>query len=63
MKREIHKFVKHASGCCPGHDSYPNDTYGNRSSWKARSKGKTLEHKRVRTGVKQELKRELDYEK
>lgn len=63
MKREIHKYVKHASGCCPGHDMYPNDTYRNNRSKKARAKGKTVEHKRVRTGVKKEVEKALEEEK
>ena len=60
MKREIHKYVKYASGCCPGHDKYPDDSYKNNRSKRARAKGKTSEHKRVRVGVRQGIEKELD---
>jgi hypothetical protein len=24
MKREIHQVTRHANGCCPGHDDWPD---------------------------------------
>jgi len=37
------------SGCCPGHDKFPPDTYANRRSKKARAKSKRISHKRERS--------------
>lgn len=56
MKRDILliKRDRHISGCCPGHDSYPNSRYRNKRSQKARSKGKKLEHRAFRRIMKQE---------
>lgn len=46
MKRDLF-FAKPGDlgGCCPGHDIFPNDTYENRRSKKARSRDKKLEHR------------------
>ena len=35
-------------GCCPGHDKFPNETYGSRRSKKARAKTNRIAHKRAR---------------
>jgi len=51
MKRELKSLVV-TSDCCPGHDDYPSDQYGNSRSRKARARGKTREHKYVRTLVR-----------
>ena len=58
MKRELKTLAPRQDECCPGHDSYPNDTYGNNRSKKARSKGKKKEHKYVRTLVRRLLLKE-----
>lgn len=60
MKREIFDIRHNVSGCCPGHDDYPDDVYGNRRSTKARAKGIKREHKYVRTVVNRELKKEVE---
>lgn len=54
MKREIKnvKSAKSLDQCCPGHDDFPCDTYRNRRSKKARSKGIAREHRYVRRIVK-----------
>ena len=50
MRREIKevKLERNVSGCCPGHDDYPVETYKNRRSKKARSRDKKKEHRYVR---------------
>ena len=35
--------------CCPGHDKWPNETYKNNRSKRARSRDKKKEHKLART--------------
>ena len=44
MKREILKFKCGSCGCCPGHDTFPDDTYGNRRSKKARTRDRKIEN-------------------
>jgi hypothetical protein len=58
MKREIldAKRGLHISGCCPGHDDFPIDSYRNRRSKHARSRDKKNEHKYVRRIKKLVLK-------
>lgn len=60
MKREIKLLKRGVSGCCPGHDDYPNDTYKTHASRKARSKHKTVEHKHVRTIIKRQISKEIE---
>lgn len=50
MKRELTEIthLKHVSGCCPGHDDFPCETYKNRRSKKRRAKDKAREHRYVR---------------
>lgn len=43
------------SGCCPGHDKFPDQTYGNRRSERARSRLKKVEHQRARRRAKRIL--------
>ncbi len=54
MKREVLRSVraKHISGCCPGHDTFPAETYGSRRSKKARARDKQKEHQYARTLAK-----------
>ena len=49
MKREI-ALVPGAlkSSCCPGHDTWPCETYSNRRSKRARARDKKLEHRYAR---------------
>lgn len=60
MKRDLLKIRRGDSGCCPGHDTYPDDSYKNRRSKKARARGKQMEHKLVRQLHKRALKKELE---
>jgi len=62
MKREIlnYKRAKIISGCCPGHDEWPVETYGNRKSVKARSRDKQSEHQYVRSLRRRKMKEEFD---
>jgi hypothetical protein len=57
MKREIldHKRQMHINGCCPGHDEYPDETYANNKSKRARARGMQKEHKFVRTLARRQL--------
>ena len=49
MKRDIHIAKPGSIGrCCPGHDTFPTETYNNRRSKKARSRDKKLEHRMAR---------------
>lgn len=59
MKRELDAIHRFHSDCCPGHDDYPNDTYSSNRSKRARAKGKTKEHKYVRTLVKRATSKEV----
>lgn len=60
MKREILTFDQRVSGCCPGHDKFPDDVYGSRRSIKARARGKQTEHQTVRARAKTSLRREVN---
>ena len=64
MKRDILlvKRGKHVSGCCPGHDTFPDDTYKNHRSIHARSRDKKLEHQVARSILKCELSKETENE-
>lgn len=48
MRREILSLRRGDSGCCPGHDKFPADTYKNRRSKKARSRDRKIENRTVR---------------
>ena len=60
MKRDILTLRRGDCGCCPGHDTFPNETYNSRRSKKARSRDKKIEHQLVRTIHKREIKKLLD---
>lgn len=47
MKKEGIKLKD--SGCCPGHDKFPRETYKNKSSLKAKRRTDRLANKRFRT--------------
>ena len=59
MKREMMKIDRHVSDCCPGHDTYPNETYSSNRSKRARSRDKKVEHQHVRSILKQRLASEI----
>lgn len=60
MKREIIGLKPGCCGCCPGHDEFPDDSYGNRRSKRARSEGKAREHRLVRRVMKVRTKAEAN---
>lgn len=51
--------LKHHTGCCPGHDVFPSDSYNNRRSKKARSRDKKVLHRWARHVAKNDLKTSL----
>ena len=59
MKRELLSLRRGDCGCCPGHDTFPSETYNSRRSKKARARDKKVEHQLVRQIRKRELAREL----
>lgn len=56
MRREILQLRRHVTDCCPGHDPYPNDTYSNNRSKRARSRDKKKEHRHARRVKNYDLK-------
>lgn len=62
MKREILKLKKFSSSCCPNHDDFPNETYKNNRSKRARSRDKKKEHQYVRTLKNREVKEIINEE-
>lgn len=60
MKREILNYRRGDSGCCPGHDKFPTETYSSRRSKKARSRDRQIENQIVRQLQKRQLKIQLD---
>jgi hypothetical protein len=60
MKREILAFNRHVSGCCPGHDTFPDDTYKSNRSKQARSRDMKVEHQVVRRMHARALLKELN---
>lgn len=58
MRREIINILKHVSGCCPGHDKYPGDTYKSNRSKRARARDKKIEHQHARSILKRNTKNE-----
>jgi 3'-phosphoadenosine 5'-phosphosulfate sulfotransferase (PAPS reductase)/FAD synthetase len=61
MKRELLQISgKHRYGCwcCPGHDKWPDETYKNNRSKRARSRDKKAEHQLVRTVTNREMLKE-----
>ncbi len=59
MKREITTHRPHVSGCCPGHDEFPNDSYRNRRSKKARARDIKREHKAARSIARRKLQADV----
>jgi hypothetical protein len=60
MKREIFTFQQghNITGCCPGHDTWPNDTYRSNRSKRARARDIKKEHRYVRRILNSRLKNE-----
>lgn len=50
---------REARGCCPGHDTFPADTYNNRQSKKARARDKKLSHQIARARAKAAMTKEV----
>lgn len=57
MKRQIAQIPGALKGswCCPGHDTWPSDTYKSNRSKAARSRDKAREHRYARRILKQQL--------
>jgi hypothetical protein len=62
MQRQLMQFDGHSADCwcCPGHDKFPDQTYKNNRSKRARSRDIKKEHKIVRTLFKRNLYKEVD---
>ncbi len=48
------------SGCCPGHDKFPGETYENNRSKRAQTRDTAVQHRRGRRSDKQRLPSEVD---
>ncbi|MBP2498350.1 hypothetical protein ABID82_005036 [Methylobacterium sp. PvP062] len=48
------------SGCCPGHDTFPSETYANRRSKRAQTRDTVLQHQRARAQQKHETRAALE---
>ena len=57
MRRDIAnlKSPRQLDACCPGHDQWPDDTYRNRRSKRARARDIKKEHRHARALYKREL--------
>lgn len=62
MRRQIKDLLlgRKFGNCCPGHDTFPCDSYRNRRSKHARARDKKAEHQFVRTLFKRALFKELN---
>lgn len=47
-------------GCCPGHDKFPNETYGTRLSKKLKRRTDQLANMRARRWATRELEKEVE---
>jgi hypothetical protein len=61
MKRQLLsiKSCRHLCWCCPAHDVYPNESYKNNRSKRARSRDIKKEHKYVRTVLTRNLNKNV----
>lgn len=48
------------SWCCPGHDTWPCETYKNRRSKRARARDKRNEHQLARTIANRNILKQLE---
>lgn len=62
VKRDILTLRRGDCGCCPGHDTYPAEAYGNNRSKRARSRDKKREHQHARSIFKRLLAKTLTEE-
>jgi hypothetical protein len=62
MRREIAQIdgALKGSRCCPGHDTWPSETYRNRRSKRARARDIKREHRYVRRVLKARLRSEVE---
>ncbi len=60
MKRELKQLQPFQDECCPGHDTWPTETYKSNRSKRARARDKKKEHKYVRTLANRKLKTEVE---
>ena len=56
--RDIDKVKTKTHGCCPGHDTFPSETYNSRRSKKARARDRKIEHQYIRSLLKRRLHEE-----
>lgn len=59
--RDLIKLRRGDCGCCPGHDTFPNDTYNSNRSKRARARDIKREHQVVRQIQKRQLRDEMRY--
>lgn len=59
MKRQLLDLRRGDSTCCPGHDKFPDQTYANNRSKRARAKSKADEHQLVRSILKRSIPAEM----
>ena len=57
MRRQILDIMPghNTTGCCPGHDTYPADTYNSNRSKRARARDIKKEHRHARRVLKQQI--------
>ena len=48
------------SGCCPGHDKFPREAYGTRTSMRAKRVTDMLANRRARAWGKVEMQKEIE---
>ncbi len=53
---------KQDQDCCPGHSTFPKDTYRNRRSKKAQTRDTKVAHRRERRKARQTAKDEISKE-
>lgn len=48
------------SGCCPGHDTFPSETYGNRRSKRAQTRDTAIQHQVARARLKADTRKAIE---
>lgn len=48
---------RHHRGCCPGHDTFPSETYRNRRSKAAHTRDTKIAHRRERRRIRNRLRK------
>lgn len=59
--RDLIKLRRGDCGCCPGHDTFPNDTYNSNRSKRARARDIKREHQVVRQIYKRQLRADMRF--